>query len=388
MAKLPPYDPVRGTTPSSPPEQNGPTADSFALLPYLIDTDGKVSPNLTAGTVEIVVKSLVGQQREVEHGLSADPELIYPVPVSLNPDYHATIVQGSINATTFTVRVDRIDGNPESGNVIVPVIYHLVAMEGATLLADFTPDLLSDMRVWLEADQITGKTPGDTVTLWPDTSGNGRDFTQDGGLSVPLYQEDQGFPTVRFGHNQRLIGPDDSNNIFAGGTGMTMFVVAARTTITSRIAQLFRQDRSASDWPGPGTVCMEVIHDNELDGSVGETRGPSVRPSTLNAYKTSGYAWDSAWHIWEITFTSGATEHTLRHFIDGTLKDTTVPSTDHTLPWPDTGYDVATLGMDGGLADPRKLDLAELLIYGRPLNASERTQIRDYLSDKYSIATA
>lgn len=365
-----------------PAERDNPTADSFTLLPYFVDADGRVSPHLTVGAVEVVVKSLVGQQRDVEHGLNINPDFLFPVVVSLNSDYHATIVQGSINATTFTVRVDRVDGNPASGNVIVPVIYHLAAMEGPILLADFTPDLLDDMRLWLEADQLTDKSPNDDVTLWPDTSGNGRNFAQDGAISVPKYQEDQGFPTVRMGHAQKLIGPDDSNNIFADGTGMTMFVVAARTVLTNKISTLFQQDRLVADWPGPNTMCMQVIHDNEIAG--GLNRGPSVRPSALNAYKTSGFTWNSAWHIWEITLTSG-TPHTLRHFIDGVLKDTKNPTTAHTLPWPANGYGVATLGGFPGTSDGRKLDLAELLIYGRPLDVNELASIRTYLAEKYSI---
>ena len=64
----------------------------------------------------------------------------------------------------------------------------VVAMTSGGGAAAFSPLDISGLQLWLDASQIVGLNDGDPVGTWPDSSGNGRDFTQATGSSKPVYK--------------------------------------------------------------------------------------------------------------------------------------------------------------------------------------------------------
>lgn len=109
--------------------------------------------------------------------------------------------------------------------LIVSCLLALILLPGEsqTRRPAFSPAFISNLKIWLQANQITGLNDGDAVTTWSDSSGNGYNATQSTGSLKPLYKTNikNGLPVVRFD------GTDD----FLEGTSLTMsqpeiFVVA------------------------------------------------------------------------------------------------------------------------------------------------------------------
>lgn len=78
-------------------------------------------------------------------------------------------------------------------------------MSAASFGGSAVPQTISGLYLWVKADAITGKSDSDTVTQWDDSSGNGRHLTE--ATNPPTYQTNElnGLPVVRFdGNNDKL----------------------------------------------------------------------------------------------------------------------------------------------------------------------------------------
>lgn len=78
------------------------------------------------------------------------------------------------------------------------MIIQIMPFPSATAIIQ--PDEISGLALWLDPTTITGKSHGDTVTSWADSSGNGRNATE--ATNPPTYDDGtgnyEGVPGVRF----------------------------------------------------------------------------------------------------------------------------------------------------------------------------------------------
>ena len=70
----------------------------------------------------------------------------------------------------------------------------IVAGQPAAVAAAALQPSTTNLRMWLKADSITGKTTNDSMSFWEDSSGNGHHATQSNGPWQPRYHS--GFSTM------------------------------------------------------------------------------------------------------------------------------------------------------------------------------------------------
>lgn len=202
--------------------------------------------------------------------------------------------------------------------------------------ASVAPDGLSNLEVWVKADQIAGLSNGDPLSTWQDQSGNGRDFTA-AGAQRPTYNTNvqNGLPGVNF--------------TSTSGVGMTGVYV-----------------RSSGDFS-----IMVVLRSNSgtnfntrraVQGSNNWLLGPHA--GYLRAYNNNfvaGYHPDDLTHVMIVTQT--ATGTVTRLYVDGGGggQMTTAQA------WPGTVH----LGATGGFNEPADARVFEVAVYSRILTPAE-----------------
>ena len=102
----------------------------------------------------------------------------------------------------------------------------------AQIALEWTPDSLT-LSGWYQADAITGKSDGDDVDSWVDSSGNGNTLTQTQGGADPSYQTDElnSLPILRFDKDifpgDNLLNADLGGD-FEPGTGDFFIAMVAK----------------------------------------------------------------------------------------------------------------------------------------------------------------
>lgn len=227
---------------------------------------------------------------------------------------------------------------------------------------------LTGMLLWLKADAITGKTNGEIFCVWNDSSGLGNNTTNKALTSAtwPQYVTSQinGLPAVRFNatNNCRL----DLPTMFAGTE------VSAEVFLVLSVTNDPPTGSRSGGWHFAGTGDFTtypftdgVIYD-EFSTTVRKTVGnPTPSLTAWNVYNTTSTngEWTARLNRTQLfttasnTFTNGAAG------ISGTQRFISNPS-----------------GTAGGLNGL----LAEVILYGRILTATERTNTLSYLTNKYA----
>ena len=221
----------------------------------------------------------------------------------------------------------------------------------------FRPGDLSGLQVWLKADSLVLNNL-DTVTYWPDSSGNSHDAS--GGVS-PSYRTGtlNGRPVMNFNGSQYLNLPTFAQQPAA--TPHTLFLVF-RTAGT-----LDETILTTTDAPATGRVqlshtlgCPQQIISTVLSGL------------TL-CYTTTTYI-DASWELFEISW--NLTDISL--YSKGALVHTqSVTATAGGGPWRMGADKTASTFING--------DIAEFVIYSRALSDYERREVECYLGWKYGL---
>lgn len=229
-----------------------------------------------------------------------------------------------------------------------PVTMQVVGFRAAT----FDPSTITGLKLWLKADTITGKSDGDPVSAWNDSSGNAYNMLASG-LNPPNYRANivNGKPIVRF------VAALQNTMVGGSSTGIsqpnTYFVVAKpvatltnKFVVTSGVQSLgINSDNSVFLFSGSGIVNAGVL-DHTL-----------------------------AFHVFTLVFNSS----TSSLYRDGTSLGTGNPG----------GNAVGTIGImsdtAGGGSNFYGGDMAELLLYNSALSTTDRQNVENYLKAKYAI---
>ena len=221
---------------------------------------------------------------------------------------------------------------------------------GGASVAPFTPAAISGLTVWLKADAITGKSDGDAMSSWTDSSGNGNHAVQATGANQPLYKTGivNGKPAVLF---------DDTNDkmVVAGlpvGVPLSVFVVYRN------IGGAFTDRRAVSD-NGAGSW---------LIGPHGGLHRAYV-VGFLN-----GIAIDNALFVIAAVVQTGSGSTSF--FANGAAGGTNT-----------SDQPLTTLALSDAGA-PLNGYIAEVIYYSAALSAGQRAQVTNYLATKYAITAS
>jgi len=216
--------------------------------------------------------------------------------------------------------------------------------------------------IWLNAEVVTfGISPN--ISIWPDQSGNGNDFSQGTVLRQPRRINYPNFTTVRFRSDWLTSGAISAMNsnmiseyfVFEGsGANHTGVILDAAYTVSN---QFLRTERSNGN-------IKSLVLDNAL--------GTKKNLTTISS------SFQIASSIWD-----GAGAETFTSYKDGTSYGTKTGADGNP-----TGNSDNSIGATISGAKKLQNDIAEVIVYDIVLNSAQRNLIDNYLSSKYGIAVA
>jgi hypothetical protein len=238
------------------------------------------------------------------------------------------------------------------------------------------PTTISDLALWLKAD--TGVTlNGSNVSVWQDQSGGSNNaVAKTGGVTV-VENSLNGKPVLRFDGSSNLI--TNSFYVTNYNTPITIIAVSrasASNVFNSQTARYVQAVNDQYDWDfgltygayGAENPNFSVCHGKSYAGS----NDIESSPMGENAIGLS------------IGINDG---ENIYNYLNGTLIGTANSST-----WNNGGDAVGSFSIGSeviqninGESFFAKCDIAEILIYKKALNSTERQAIENYLNIKYSL---
>ena len=221
------------------------------------------------------------------------------------------------------------------------------------------------LRLWLEADAITGLTNGEAVTAWPD-SVNGYNATNSGVL-CPTWQTNQinGKPVVRFdGFTNYLQNAAYTH----GANDVTLFVVAKRNgNPVSGYHNIFVGGPATYK---SGTGSPGNYYQIYADGATMELRANAVTIGAINSgvkFTNTTFQILASWK----SYAASSNEF----FIDGTSRGTKAGATT-------AG---AKFYIGNWNNNPMHGDIAEVALYNTALSAADRQLVEGLMAWKYGL---
>lgn len=215
----------------------------------------------------------------------------------------------------------------------------------------------SGMHLWLRADRdVTAAPPPDNrVSKWLDQSGNGRNGSMPTSSRQPLLVTNAlgGLPVIRFSGAQSL-----NLDVVAQPTTFSVFVVGKNNMPDNSFSMILGPGGNSPNnqlrWDD-GTHALFIGLGNNL---------PQVTPAIGNTkiYHELSAVYDGS---------------TMTVYRDGGFISSTSFTTSGPWTLASVGSWFSTYFMQG--------DLAELIMYARPLSSAERTSVDAYLTGKYPI---
>ncbi len=254
--------------------------------------------------------------------------------------------------------------------------------------AEFNPLQIHGCVLWLDAgwgvfkdDEGTTPSPADSVAaLWKDRSGNGYNAAQTTNASRPLYKTSiqNGKPVIRFdGVDDHLITPRMEGEF---SDGFTWFIVTAVDDGRPATYQSFFGSLSTVV-----STNMYFYVFNRIDGTLRNTVAENSAP--INQIVTTLSNGQSDFFVMHLC---ADPSDSLRGYFNG---DGVTPADLSNLTWVNiAGAHTEEIAISGRMKDgifesnfPLDGDIAELIIYGRPLIDMEQDWIENYLSVKYDV---
>jgi hypothetical protein len=234
--------------------------------------------------------------------------------------------------------------------------------------SEFTPASIPGLGLWLDASTITGLSPGDPVTTWPDASGLGRHATPV--LTAPIYHSTSfnGHPAVYFGGTSRRLLIPGLGTALTGKTQYTVFYVAKVASFGYGVII------SAP----PNTVWRWLI-EYEPSGSIYWGHGAGYRQYA------SGHLASNTSYIQTFHYTADDP----RYYLNGT--EVAVATYGGGGDMQDDVPNVDGDGLLGSYYDgqyPVDGVIAEVIWYDHALTTEERLAVEAYLASKWSITGA
>lgn len=233
------------------------------------------------------------------------------------------------------------------------------------------------LGVWYKADTIAGA-DGALVPVWIDSGPNHFDLSAVGG-NQPTIQtsERNGQPVVRFD------GVDDYMQTVASILGSKLCGPQAQTVFV--VQKQLSTDGGSSTYAWNGTDALNLLnaHIAYTDGNLYYDTGSAAPPTgRLIGPRAQADPWADTWHIVEMVRDGATGSFTIEG--NSPVTPTTIPTGTF------NGAVSSTLWVgnhpSGGIANVFQGDIAEFIMFNRTLDAAERTQVRNYLKQKWGIA--
>jgi hypothetical protein len=269
-----------------------------------------------------------------------------------------TVFSNVSAATSHNIKAQWFDNN--SGLDVTFYDRRLTAIIGKSAGSpSFVPTSLTSLQYWFKADGL-GLSNGNAVTQLTDYSGHSQHFTQSNSAFRGVYNTNQinSLPAVSFtaasSHRYTL-------GNFLGTSAAEMFVVIKGNNDPATSTM-------NSGYMGFGSDGVSGIHYPYTDGVIYDAWGSTFRKTTVNPSQNL-----DAWHIYNAQ--SETNNWTSR--INGVQIFNTASNT---VGWKATlsiGWDGITEFFDG--------KIAEILVFQPVLTTMERSDILNYLNNKYAL---
>lgn len=227
------------------------------------------------------------------------------------------------------------------------------------LAAGSTPPT-SGLELWFDSSTITGLNDGDPVSTWNDMSGNGRNATQSG-EARPTYKINivNGKPVVRF----------------AASSYMT-HTYSRNAQAPFSIFSVIKQTVDAYDYM---TVIICQAASQPVVHFASRAGGINGLDTYLNNHIQSSLSIGNNWGVTSLVVTSADASNGVLFAANGSSETKTGNGSFS------FGSARQTLGSNTPTSDGFQGDMAEILVYSTAVSSSERTQIENYLNNKYKI---
>ena len=249
-----------------------------------------------------------------------------------------------------------------SDGVLTTISNDLDILVGAASEVPVTDGLV----LLLQSDIKIGLGAGNTVTAWLDGSGNGNNLFAEGDPQLTPNATPSNQAAIVFDGTDDLLQRVDANdtifNLSEGSEDRTLFFVVNYVDTNGTDAGL-----SYGDTQGNEAFAL-VAERNDGDLSVQGWRAANDFDSNVNAIS-------QGWIVQSVVLDA----NTMSHYLNGNLID----SQTHIYE-----TDVKKLVIGGNLKGTGEgiLEVAAVLIYDTSLNNTQRSQVEDYLYDKYVAA--
>jgi hypothetical protein len=325
-------------------------------------------------TLDDPVLSLLDSGIPLDFGTPAYPYDITPYVRSFQTERGASSELDKVEAGTATIVLDNRDGQFTPFNLsssFYPYILPMRRMRIRAKWGTFAPEMLPGMQLRLDASAITGLSDGTAVSSWADSSGNGRNATQATGTRQPIYRTTvvNGQPIVRFDGVDDYMTVADVDALDA--VQFTLFVVAK--------ARVNLSDNSPLEKWAAGSGYPYVLRYYDDTGT--KKVRLAVYDGTNNP-TASGAITQTNWNV--ITARRSTAEDDLQIFANGSLLEKSSDSTTGAV----SNADALFVGARGGSPAGNYFDgdIAEIILYDRPLTVNDRQQVEGYLKFKYGLS--
>jgi hypothetical protein len=246
--------------------------------------------------------------------------------------------------------------------------------------AEFTPDLLLGLQLWLAADSLV-LNDGDPVATWLGSGGTAANATQGNGANQPIFKTNilNGLPVVRFDGVASMM-PFSGGNINAclnNVPGATAILVVVDTNPAGGTATHSIFAFSAGASPTNSRLAL---------GSKTAYRANATRLDADAGSSTVGVS-PTGFHVF--TVLADYAGNSLRLVTDGVLGTAvTFVSGGGNTSATNTTFSRLGSRSDGNATAMFPGDLAEILLFNRALTTFERNQVEGYLAYKYGLTVS
>jgi len=256
-------------------------------------------------------------------------------------------------------------GNNQAGGIFDELDTFNYPLGAQQILTDYgicLPHSIAGLQLWLKADAIIGLTNTAAIGTWPDISGLNNDATQSDTNFQPIYVTSgvNGYPAVRFGFGGTSNAFFLPTTLLNGSTGAEAFVVLkVATNALSAPRSLWDMGGNAYEYyPFTDGTIQENFG---INSQINFNLGVPLQPLTQ-------------YHVYQVT----AQTNDWGAWIDGQLLHHTTVNDYNFSATPMLGeFSAFSTFFDG--------DIAEVLIFSRPLTTFERTTVNEYLNGKYGF---
>lgn len=224
------------------------------------------------------------------------------------------------------------------------------------------------LKLWLKADSLL-LADGQAVDVWPDSSGNGLEVSQGVAAQKPIFKQSilNNKPVVRFDGDDSFVRSSVLGTLITSPAEATVFVVENQSSADSQNSTLGWGNKSDNRF------LLHTAYANWLGIQHGDIYAVPDGDAGFNPTQ-----WTDRFHIAEFGRNGGV----YSVMVDG--REKTVRDQTGTPPL-DTSYSTDLYIGSDQWSNYLTGDIAEILVYGRALNAQELARVRHYLSGKYGF---